>query len=396
MPGLLRNRYLVSAALTFFLLASMLIATSYRIDPFRLYRWQDTGYENNGFELFWYLRLHKPYRMEAVRADALVLGNSRSAQLPPQLLAEESLGVGYNASIPGATLYEILRLMEHAQAIRPLHTVVLGLDYRMFRASQEKFIRGFVDDRQRKSTHDQSSRLKHILQHVLDLWGSLFSRSALTADISVIKKLQKSQRSYQKDGTWSINFAPDEKPFMYAMLVKEKFEKFSKDSGELNFATLQRILEFCNQHKIKLILILSPTHAHHMNVIHEAGAWPAFIEYQSSIINIVQKQQQFGTDVQVYGLDHQRPLIFEAVDAQQDWFRDGIHFSRDTGNNIMRCLFSDPTEDCDQRRSPLKLTNRNAAQYLSTVSSNKNAYATAQPKWFRALQEQIEEHKSLK
>lgn len=396
MPGLLRNRYLVSAALTFFLLASMLIVTSYRIDPFRLYRWVDTEHENTGLDLFWYLRLHKPYRMETVRADALILGSSRSARLTPQVLSREPLGVGYNASIPGATLYEILRLMEHGQAIRPLHTVVLGLDYSMFRASQKKFVRGYVDDRLRKSPHAQSSGLKHILQHALDSWNALFSRSALAADISVIKGMQQSQRTYNKDGTWSTEFAPADKPFMYAMLAKEKFEEFSKDSGELDFATLQRILDFCNQHEIKLILILSPTHAHHMNVIQEAGGWPAYIEYQSNIIDIVHKQLQFGTDVQVYGLDHQRPLIFEAVDARQDWFRDGIHFSRDTGNNIMRCLFSDRTEDCDQRRSPLQLTNKNAAQYLSTVSSNKNAYAAAQPEWFRALQEQLEDHKSLK
>jgi hypothetical protein len=390
MSGVFHNRYLVSVALTFFLLATILITTSYLIDPFRLYERSDIAYENAEFDLFWYLRLHKPYRMEAVRADALVLGSSRAARLAPQFLPGGSQGVGYNASIPGATLYEIMRLMEHGQSIRPLNTVVLGLDYSMFRASQKKFVRGYVDARLRKSPGDRSDSMAHTRQYALDLWSALFSRSALAADINVIMHLQQSQRSYHKDGTWSSNFASDHKPSMYAMVAKHKSEEFSKDSGGLDFAMLEKIIDFCNLHEIKLILIFSPAHAHHMSVIQEAGAWSGYLSYQRSIIDIVQEHMQSGADVQIYGLEHQRRFVHEALDAQEDWFRDGIHYSRDTGNNIMRCLFPDQKRDCDKRRSPLKLTPKNSAQYLSAVNSNKNTYAQAQPEWFAKLQAQLQ------
>lgn len=381
------NRYIASALLTFGLLSAGLVTASYLLDPFRLYRWTGSTQRETTVDLFWYMRLHKPYRMEKVAAGSLVLGSSRAARLPPQAL-DSAAGPGYNASIPGATLYEVLRTLEHAMALSPIHTVVLGLDYGMFRPESNRTLPGFSEARLRRLQDSPTRALARLRQRALDLWNTLFSRGALAADISAARGLQQSKRQFYRDGTWTSGFGREEKARVYALLARQKFEEFAGGSAALDFSILEQIIEFCAGYDIALILLLSPTHAHQMNVIHRAGAWPAYLDYQARVIEIAGNHRDRGANVRVYGLEHQTALVHEPPDARRDWFRDGIHFSRDTGGNIMRCLFA--RRGCEERRKPMELTGGNAEDYLARVSDNMRNYASVRPTWYARLDRQLQ------
>ena len=101
------------------------------MDPFNMYRWVKIE-RVNAYKpaIYTRVRLFKAYEVERVRPQSIVLGSSRThvgvrcshrgwSALP---------GPCYNLAFDGATTREMYAYLEHANAVRPLKTVILGLD----------------------------------------------------------------------------------------------------------------------------------------------------------------------------------------------------------------------------------------------------------------------------
>ena len=386
------RRYPAALLAAFLVPAILLVATSYRLDPFRLYEGAEQEAYENTADLFWYMRLHKPYRIIAVRPDSLITGSSRAGRLPPEPMARGQ-GRAYNAAIPGATLYEILRTIEHAHSVEPLRRVLLGVDYAMFRRDQARTLTGFADNRLFMDHPSPGDRLRFHWQRLLDAWNTLFSRGALTANINSARGLRQSRRDFFGNGTWSSGFNREEKPWVYAMLSEQKYAEFSRDDGALDFSGLEQIMRFCEEHGIELTLLLSPTHAHLMNAIARAGGWPHYIDYQREVVERAARFSDRGVEIRVFGAEHNRALVQEAPDSARDWFRDGIHYSLGTGTNLVACLYGDPST-CEPDRSPVELNRDNIDGYLEGVDRQRETYRTRRPEWYRKLDRQLTERQN--
>lgn len=150
-----------------------------------------------------YLRLHTPFDVERVRPAVLIAGNSRSAVLPPQ--AFQSAGeIAYNASMAGAKLLDVRRLVEHAHTINPLKLVVIGLDQIMFRKDtlNEEMLAEL--NRYRKTDPSVSDRFQFIYQRFEDYCRSLFSMNAITDAWRVLSGDHRSAIEFRDDGTWDL------------------------------------------------------------------------------------------------------------------------------------------------------------------------------------------------
>ena len=333
------------------------------------------------------MRLHKPYRIISVKPDSLITGSSRAGRLPPEPMAQDH-GRAYNAAIPGATLYEILRTIEHAHSVEPLRRVLLGVDYAMFRRNQATTLTGFADDRLFRRDPTPGDHLRFHWQRFLDTWNTLFSRGALTASINSARGLRLSKRDFFGNGTWSSGFNREEKPRVYAMLSKQKYTEFSRDDGNLDFSGLEQIMRFCEEHGIEMTLLLSPSHAHLMTAIARAGGWPHYIDYQREVVERAARFRDRGVDIRVFGAEHNRALVQEAPDAARDWFRDGIHYSLGTGANLVQCIYGNPST-CEPDRAPVELNRDNIDGYLAEIDRQRETYRTRRPGWYRKLDRQL-------
>ncbi len=79
--------YIVTTAIPAAIAALIIVAFCFVIDPYELFPAVGGYSPQKKVDLFYHLRLHKPYAMEKVQADHLIVGSSRSARLPPAALA---------------------------------------------------------------------------------------------------------------------------------------------------------------------------------------------------------------------------------------------------------------------------------------------------------------------
>ena len=349
------------------------------VDPYGLYPRIPKLSPKQPADLFWYLRLHKPYSMQQVEAEQLIIGSSRSARLSPAYLVDGD-GVAYNASLPGITLRELRRMIEHAHVIRPLTRVVAGLDYYMFRPGHSN--RAFVDERLRRVNPTPGQRMRLGYQVVLDRWSSLMSVDALLDAYSVIGNAESSRREFRADGTWEAR-APQERTGnrQYSMLARQKYEEFSEGGDEIDLAELLAALDFCKTQGIEMILLVSPMHALTLNAVALSGRWEAYLDWQRQLVEVAGSHP---ARVRLYGLENNARLITDPIKAERPLFNDGVHYASRVGDLVLSCITRGGS-GCSEELQPMRLDGGSIDSYLVELTRSMQTYPQTHPREYAAL-----------
>jgi hypothetical protein len=348
------------------------------IDPYGIY--PDVPGLSPGWptDRFFYLRLHKPYALEDIEADYLIIGSSRSARMNPAALASRG-AVAYNASLPGVSLFEMARILEHGNTIKPLTAVILELDYYMFRADHV-FTR-FEDDRLSRSNATVLETLRHWNRRLHDRWLSLFSLDALLLSYHSANLGKRSTRTFFDDGTWEANPPPHWESQRYAILARQKFRDFSEKTSELDMSDLVDMLDYGEAHGIELTLLLSPFHAVQMNAVQQAGRWDSYLRWQREVVAIVDSHPG---SAMIYGLEDNPHFITEPLDARPRFFEDGVHYSAWAGDLILACLRAKEAP-CDSELRVTPLGSDNIDAYLRSITAVMEDYPRTHPDAYLAL-----------
>lgn len=368
-----RTYVLTSAALAT-LLASTIVIFCFLADPYAIYPSVAGSGEEGEVDLFYHLRIHKPYAMASRRAQHLIIGSSRSASLPPQPLAAPQ-EVAYNASLPGVTLREMRRMLEHAQVIQPLKSVVVGVDYYMFRQGHSDLIDHYEDSRLYRVQPSLWQSLARHFQRFEDNWKSLLSVDVLLSSWQKFYGKDTSQRRYYPDGTWKATPGTRKSATgLFSMLARQKYQDFSDETDTLDPGEFNKLLEFCAEHNIRVSVLISPFHASIMNTVDIAGKWESYLQWQRMVIKL---SDPYADTVQVYGLENSPQLALEAMEASPRFFHDGVHYTRQAGRQIMSCLTS-PICEPPIRFTALHADNIDA--YLAEVNELMRNYPDTNPR----------------
>ena len=376
--------YLVTLAAATALAASLIVVALFVVDPYGLYPSIPGVSPSRSADLFWHLRVHKPYALEEIEADHLIIGSSRSARLSPAALAPRG-AVAYNASMPGISLYEITRTVEHANVIKPLTTVVVGLDYYMFSDTYrpDYVALGFEDDRLLRSNATLVETLRHRDQRLYDLWSSLFSVDALRDSYRTWSLGQSSQRTFFDDGTWETSLPPHwaGRP-VYKVLAQQKFQQFKEQTGELDMSRLADMLDYGEAHGIEFRFLLSPFHALAMNVVGLAGSWDGYLRWQREVVATVESH---SNSARVFGLEDNPRFITEPFDAEEAFFEDGVHYTAWASDRILTCLLAEGAP-CEAGLKIAPLNSDNIDGYLESITAAMEDYPRTHPSEYATLQ----------
>jgi len=366
---------LISFALALLLSAGVALRTC-SFDPYQLYP-DRAGVSGNGsLDLFYHLRLHKPYAIDAVRAEHLILGSSRSARLPPDRLAATGVPA-YNASLPGATLRELRRMLEHAQAVNPLQSAVLGLDYYMFRRGHSEQVAHYADARLRKLNPGATDRVSYFFRRLKDLWFSLLSTRALVDGSMAVRG--SSGRKFLADGTWIATRKGLSRHYLgYAMQTKQRYREFDDQNDELDMRELDLLLSFAQENGIEVSLVFSPMNGAIMNAIHMAGKWEAYLDWQRRLTRFIAASYP---EVVVYGFETNPEFVLEPMRQSAPLFRDGAHYTQRAGAAILSCI----VRTCETGLEGELLTGDSIDAYLESVDQLMRDYPEANPSDYERL-----------
>lgn len=106
----------------------------------------------------------------------------------------------------------------------------------------------------------------------------------------------------------------------------------------------QKILKLCVDHDIELTLVISPVHAHRLELLHEYGRWEGFEHWKRMLVNSVSDiNQQASQKVVLWDFSGYNRFSMESVpdfDVKKHIhsFWDDEHFTRVVGDRVLATL----------------------------------------------------------
>jgi phage pi2 protein 07 len=356
-------------------LAFCVIAINYIIDPYDIYPDVGLNFPVSRLDRV-NMRLHKPYALEQMRAEHVVIGSSRAASLPPGVIGKHS----YNASLPGIWMRELKLMLEHAHTIRPLKSVFIALDYYMFRTENVGKVReGLPPERLLTLAPTMRDRFAQGRQRSKDQWVSLLSVDSLVQSTLSMFSNEVPQSEYLDDGTW-LHYPQKSTNWLYSFVNKKRMREFLAESGELDFVEFVDLIDFLSANDIDTTFFLSPFHGSVMNSVKAAQGWKNYLAWQRRVIK---KVNASGSGFRVTGIEHNPGITLERIGIENSFYTDGMHFSPEAGKIIMECI---TVGDCSDQLNVRVLTPGNMDSYLRDVSRLMNAYPVKNPQDFAALQ----------
>ena len=343
--------------------SSLVVSWNYVIDPYDMWH----GRTRHGFNHFKvrtessFDRMAKAQEIRRLKPEVLILGTSRADwgidPNHPGLRAESARS--YNASLSGGTIYELYRYLQHAQYHHRLRTVVLGLDLELFNLLETRD--SFDEDR--LAVHpDMRFNPRSLLADRLE---TLFTLDALKASHKTIRASRDHldvtrEELVQRGSRFWEDLAPDTAWKMYRGGVHQARDNLGqlKNQEALIRQRLEyydRVLDFCHQHDIRLVLYITPYHLSHLEVLRISQNWVAFEAWKRELVVRNQRIAEAAgrAPFPLWDFSGYHRYATEAHPSPEDpyrvmtWYRESSHFRKRTGDMILDRVLNRPSAPAD-------------------------------------------------
>lgn len=304
-------------------------------------------------------RLFKAVDITRIKPIIIIMGSSRAKQgLNPKHPVFSDKQPAYNLAINGPNTYEVLRYIEHAIKNQPnLQEIVLGIDFFMFNENLANRP-SFLEDRLEK---------KHII--LSDAVNALFSLDTLAASqetVSASLKTPEMKADHGEDGFMpNLNANDGKTEWRFNESIKLYYELHSGyQFSERYFADFQKIVNLCQQNKIKLTVFISPSHATQWEAIRNTGQWETWEQWKGRMVKLIP----------VWDFSGYNSITTEKISRKMDNYVDNSHYSPKIGTLIFNKIFSYQSETIPQDFGVL-LTPKNLDLHLAQLRRQRELWA---------------------
>lgn len=396
--------YAVVAATAAALLLTVACLNTF-VDPFGMYRlWDIEGINAYKPAIYHRVRLFKAYEVRRVQPQSVILGSSRT-HLGLRCSHEvwKSLeGPCYNLAFDGATTREMFDYLRHAQAIRPLKHVVLGLDA-YHTSSAPSFTRPDFDPLLLLTPHSFPG-----VRLVTGDLRLLTSLDTLRASIDTLREQSGHEQNWfspdgQRQGEvffhWVERNFVEAGPRAYFDEI-DRLEVGFQTEGltparnlagpslqpnpqQSSFAYIRRIVEFCLAEKIDLRIFITPAHVHQYEIAAATGGWPSIENGKRNLVRLLAEEAVAHPDrppIPLYDFGRYSSVTTERPPAagsrdEMRYYWDSSHFKEVVGDYVLDRIFE--FTDADRTVPPdfgARLTSENIEAELATGRAQQEAY----------------------
>ncbi|MGR9072722.1 MAG: hypothetical protein ACU833_06630 [Gammaproteobacteria bacterium] len=376
----------------------LIVLMNYIVDPYAIY---DTprlvGFNANKPLLYKHLRLAKAHAVVYKQPDALIIGSSRTEHgLDPEHPAIQARYNSYNLALTGATIYENLRYLQHANTSHPLKMVVLAVDLFQFNAyrpnasdfSEERLLADFEGKEQAVSlTIDKLATLASVdamMASLQTIFGQENNDNVILLS-GQAKPIQGDSLALKNRGRREAALY-SELNFISHLYFPKPFRKFgfiSKDGSVNTFNYFRKILEYCHHNNIRLHILISPAHARQWELVTAAGMWFQFEQWKREMVSL---NQAVATEMHVQpfplwdfsGFNYYTTETFPNLGDKQmmmEWYWESSHYRVELGNRVLDRIF-DYREPNRQIANDfgVMITPDNIDEHLSGIRKKRHQY----------------------
>ena len=350
------------AAFALFMLAGVLGVSgwNYLVDPFDIYH----GSTWHGFNHFKartsgaYDRMVKARQIARRRPRVLILGTSRADwALDPAHPGLQAVSTNtYNASLAGATIYEVHRYVQHAHAIRPLKLVIVGLDVEMFDAERQ---RASFSERRLAARRDGGPNPSY---RFADIVPTLFSQDALRANHDTRHDSRQHlevtrEQILARGSVFRESASPEKRWQAYRLGVHQARANLGQlrahwDTVLDRMQYYEELVSFAHRHGIRLVFFISPYHLSHLEVFRQTHNWEAFEDWKRELVSRNHRlaREHDARPFQLWDFSGYHEVATEPHPSPDDpyrvmtWYRESSHYRKITGDRILDRLLGVPID----------------------------------------------------
>jgi len=367
------------------------------VDPYGLFRWVDLEGFNAIKPRATQVGAAFKYRVVDFSSPrTLLLGNSRAEMgWDPDLLPPATFGSVANVALPGQGLGTMVAMADHAWARSRPTTLVIGLEF--FDCLES----GPSRPTPKPATSPWSATATGPMQG-LERIGA-FAAETLSLDTTADSlRTLLSQRNPDAAHLRRDGFQPArDYPRMQAIdgprtlfLQRDHENARARMSGPRSihyrngewsecFDALDRLLADAQARGQTVYLATYPYHARLLELIVDAGLWPAYEAWKTQITERVAKQRARGLRARLWDFGAYHDYAVEAIPEPgrvtpiPRWYWESGHFRSELGARMFDVIAGNHTPEGS---FGAELTPDRLASHLATVRESRTAFAATQPK----------------
>lgn len=411
------DRIFAGSLLGVLLLALVLTAIANRlIDPYGVFS-SHTIEGFNSARIVDNVRIYKTHQIRKGKYDGVVLGSSRtdSGILPiPGLWGTDQV---YNLSMPGATIQEIYRNLQHAHMTGNIQTALIGFDFAMFSAFESQaptYNEDYFPYREDGSATGLSAVLRTRAT-------ALITKDALEKSREIHAESKAGRpATYEQRGTFSpshfagaiqkyadfrANFTAFEKTYFkkngkWLNGPGGKYRTLNPETGYSAVDVYRKILIYCHRNELTLYQFLSPTHVRMLYGRKQIGLDDAEKDWKRALAtaNRLAAENLARPAFPLFDFALVNSMTTEALKPHADpnasvlrWFEDGVHYTREYGDLVQHTLFR-RTENTELA---VDLSTRDVEELVRSETEKLNQWATKHPEEAEEINTRLRELNTL-
>jgi hypothetical protein len=309
------------------------------------------------------------------------------------------MGVVYNAGLEGSSPSTALRYLRHAIGLESVQLVVLGVDFLDYRidptASTIGAERVQESENRRRPLFDAAQRRRDVVDTLLSLDALVDSvktvaaqRDAFAPNMTALGLV--TMREYVAIGhRLGYHALFVQKDLEYAQKLSDGRTAIIAADGRPSpqWETLVEFVKMCRAHRIRIVLIIYPYHAHVLELFDAADLWRGFEDWKRELVALLVREvpdDAKSGNATLWDFSGFNPYTTEPVPAEGDlaksmrWYRDPGHFTRELGDLVLaRILPQRSTEDAD--KFGVLLTPKNVEESLARIVQERGLYRDEHP-----------------
>ncbi len=391
-------KYLVMLVITVVVVAASAFVANVTVDPYGIYRYVTVpGFNAIKPAAQTQVRLAKAYQLRNAKPEALVLGNSRvETGIDTDLASSFFNRKIFNVGLPGSSIYELFRYLQHAQAISPLRHVVVALDIFSFDTARSLVSADYLEERLAVDV-DGVRYGRLTLNRLRDLRSIYFSVSSIDDMVLTIAHQEKAWASdrtrtgfnpmieggyYLAKGYHDIFFR---KSRSYYQRLTRRGLSFAPSEfwNKGSFDYLRSIVDFCRKNGIELRMFIHPYHAHVLEILHRTDHWEKYETWKREIVSILEDDRVRHPDAvafQLWDFGDYNFITTEEVPKAGDtttemrWYWEASHYKSSVGTELTKRMYGVGKPVEPDQRFGTKLDVNNLEAHLTRIREDRARY----------------------
>ncbi|MBI5725756.1 MAG: hypothetical protein HZA50_17485 [Planctomycetes bacterium] len=284
-------------------------------------------------------------------------------------------GPAVNLGVVGCSPYEMERIVEFTLKHQPLNRVVAGLNFLMF---SKPDLPRTADDFDKSLFNPGRSVIEYHLENLLGLAGTKLSSHNLQRIMGHLENEGGPRQEYDLLGFCRV-FKLPAVWHLHDSFGKDEVHKYQPDRMDY----LRQTVSLCAARKVKLQVVILPTHATYLAGIDKAGAWRDYCRWIEQVVEIV---CQAGGENEVWDFSSCDGFCDEPIPPPGDaktrmkWWVDPIHFTPRLGNMVIEQINGLPESATDRNAVfGRRLAPANLANHLKNLRAQLDDFIRRNP-----------------